>query len=255
MKKIKNLTAAVLILCLIASPIFVFPSYSSENSTFLYDGANTLTSSEESCISKKLENYSNKHSINIAIYTEENPYPVDAEYYAENVYSKMNYPYSGGILLYLSNDGEGTDWYMLPKGSAYSAFNDDAMDDLEDEVIPLLANGEFKKGYERFAEICSQVMIAAENGEVYKGKFDILPAIIISAVIGIAVGLISVSIMKASLKSVRAKKGAAEYTRSGSMNVTHSRDIYLYSTVTRTAKPKSSSSGGRSRGGGRGGRF
>ncbi|MBQ7219263.1 MAG: TPM domain-containing protein, partial [Ruminococcus sp.] len=62
------------------------------------------------------------------------------------------------------------------------------------------------------------------------------------------------------LKTVAMQRGAASYVRSGSMNVTQSRDTYLYSTVSRTRREKSSSgssthSTGGSSFGGSGGKF
>ena len=48
--------------------------------------------------------------------------------------------------------------------------------------------------------------------------------------------------MRAQLKSVRSQESAVDYVRSGSMDVTRSNDIFLYNTVTRTAKPKDDTS-------------
>ena len=69
--------------------------------------------------------------------------------------------------------------------------------------------------------------------------------------VGMLIGLIAVGIMASMMKSVKAKNHAADYVRPGSMRLTHQRDIFLYSHVHRTAKPKNTSSG--SSGGSRGG--
>ena len=64
--------------------------------------------------------------------------------------------------------------------------------------------------------------------------------------------------MRAQLKSVRSQERAVDYVRSGSMDVTRSNDIFLYNTVTRTAKPKDDTSdtgGSDSSHGGTGGSF
>ena len=72
----------------------------------------------------------------------------------------------------------------------------------------------------------------------------------------IITAMIIMMILCSQLKSVKMEKGAVNYVRPGSMNVTQSRDSYLYSTVSRTAKPKDSgssthtSSGGGTHGGG-----
>ena len=74
--------------------------------------------------------------------------------------------------------------------------------------------------------------------------------ILISIGGGLLIALIVVLIMKAGMKTVRANNPANYYVRDGSMNVNFSRDIYLYSTVTRVRRSQESSgSSGGSRGG------
>lgn len=51
--------------------------------------------------------------------------------------------------------------------------------------------------------------------------------------------------MKGKLKTVRAQKAANSYMKKDSMQITESRDLFLYHTVTRTAKASGGSSGGR----------
>jgi uncharacterized protein len=47
--------------------------------------------------------------------------------------------------------------------------------------------------------------------------------------------------MKSKLKTVRYKAEANSYVRPGSMNITVSRDLFLYRTVAVSPKPKSNS--------------
>jgi uncharacterized protein len=78
----------------------------------------------------------------------------------------------------------------------------------------------------------------------------------LALLIGFAIAMIFLSIKKKQLTTVAMQRGAVNYVRPGSMNVTASRDTYLYSTVSRTARPKDSgssshtSSGGGTHGGG-----
>ena len=50
--------------------------------------------------------------------------------------------------------------------------------------------------------------------------------------------------MRRKLKTVRKQDRAASYVRQGSMEVTRSNDFYLYSTVSKSAKPKNEDSNG-----------
>ena len=74
-------------------------------------------------------------------------------------------------------------------------------------------------------------------------------SLLIAIGIGFAIAMIIMLILKSQLKSVKPEHGAANYVRPGSMNVTASRDSFLYRTVNRTAKPKNNSSSSSSSGG------
>ena len=65
---------------------------------------------------------------------------------------------------------------------------------------------------------------------------DIVIAVCISVVIGIIIGFIGSGIMKSKLKSVSYQSGAADYVVPDSFKLNDSRDIYLYSTVTKTER-------------------
>ena len=62
---------------------------------------------------------------------------------------------------------------------------------------------------------------------------DIIIAVCISVVVGIIIGFI---IMKSKLASVRYQSGAADYMVPDSFKLNDSRDVYLYSTVTKTER-------------------
>lgn len=62
---------------------------------------------------------------------------------------------------------------------------------------------------------------------------DPLAVILISIAIGLAVGLTTVLLMKRAMSTVRKQKRADNYTRAGSFSLEESRDLFLYSTVTR----------------------
>ena len=79
-----------------------------------------------------------------------------------------------------------------------------------------------------------------------KQPFDILMNLIIAAAVGFVVAKVVTGIMKGKLKTVRFQAGAGSYVKAGSMNVTESRDLFLFANVTRSPRPKESSSGGSS---------
>lgn len=78
--------------------------------------------------------------------------------------------------------------------------------------------------------------------------FSPLGALIIAVVIGLIVALIVTGIMKLGLRSVFSEPKADSYMKKDSLRLTKNYDLFLYQSVTRTEKPKesstSSSSGG-----------
>lgn len=68
--------------------------------------------------------------------------------------------------------------------------------------------------------------------------FDPGAALLIALAVGAVVALVVILILRGQLKSVRAQRGAADYTRPGSMVVTERYEHFLYRHVDRTAKPK-----------------
>lgn len=69
-------------------------------------------------------------------------------------------------------------------------------------------------------------------------EFNISGTVMLSLGVGLVISLIITGIMRAGMKSVRAQRAAANYIRRGSMTVVRRSDVYLYSHVTKTARPQ-----------------
>lgn len=64
-------------------------------------------------------------------------------------------------------------------------------------------------------------------------------AVLIAVGLGFIPAIITVSVMKRQLQSVRFQPTATKYVRSGSFELTSKADIFRYSTVTKTERPGS----------------
>ena len=62
--------------------------------------------------------------------------------------------------------------------------------------------------------------------------------IVISIVVGLVIALIVTSVMRSSLKSVSKQYTAGYYVKEAGLQLTKSKDIYMYKKVDRTPKPK-----------------
>lgn len=70
------------------------------------------------------------------------------------------------------------------------------------------------------------------------GDYDVKGSLLISLGVGVAVSTVVCIILYSTLKSVHFKNNANDYVKDGSMKLTRQSDLYLYSTVSRTPKPK-----------------
>jgi uncharacterized protein len=152
-----------------------------------------------------------------------------------------------GIMFFFST--EYRDYFILTSGSARSDFGNDELYDIESATLDLMRGGYY------FDAFCA---FTAETAKVL--SFNVSKSVIIALVIGLIIALIVTGSMKSKLKTVKKQYRAENYVINGSLNITEANTLYLYSHVSRRAKPKSNSSGsfksssGRSYGG-RGGRL
>ena len=66
----------------------------------------------------------------------------------------------------------------------------------------------------------------------------------ISFVAGLVIALIIVACMISKLKSVHMQAAAGNYVKDGSVDISEMRDLYLYSNITKRARPKNDSNNG-----------
>lgn len=123
--------------------------------------------------------------------------------------------------------------------------NDNAKDELREYVTEDMTVGDYYTAFVKYADKASEMAFSInEDGSRNKASFPWMFRIIISIAIGIVLALIICFIIKSQLTSVSMKSNAADYVREGSLKITSQSDRFLYSNVTKTAKPKNNSSSG-----------
>lgn len=224
----------------------------------LVDEADLLSESDEAKILSRLDELSEKYKYDIVIVTQKSIGNKSEVAFADDYYDNNGYGFGEdftGLLLLITFDEYGGIWYISTCGEAISAFSDSTIDSIGSEMSSDLASDDFYSAFNIFLDECDYYI----NGYVNGFPFNASKNLIISLVVGFVIAFLVVSSMKSKLKSVELQRDATTYVKQGSMQITQSRDFYLYRTVTRTAKPKNNSSthtssSGRSHGGG-GGRF
>ena len=173
-----------------------------------------------------------------------------AEEYAKSCYDVFCYDENAMLLLVSISEGE---WYILTNGACYHRISNADTQNMGGILVEYLRDGEYYEGFAMFPELAEEAFCDSTPGEESApAKKNYGKTIAISMVVGFAIAGIAVGIMAYQMKSVRKQTDASDYVRSGSMQIRDRRDIFLYSHVSRSPKPKSNSSGS-SGGGSRGG--
>ncbi len=214
-----------------------------EDQTYLYDMGDVLSDHEEMQINSRLGELSESAATELLVFTVDQYGTADEDQTATYCHQ---YSLTGNaVVLVLAFSEYGNSYYFAAYGEAWDVFNDRAYDKVEDAFVPDLRNGDYAEGLLAYGEACAEVITS--HGKLPAG--GIVLCILIGGLLSF---LIPMNILKGQLKTVRSQPAAASYIKTGSMEVTHSRDTFLYRNVSRVAKPQNNSSGG-SRGGGGGG--
>ncbi len=224
----------------------------------LVDEAELLSKSEAEKLLATLDEISERRQLDIVVVTNNSLGEKNVTQYADDFFDYNGYGFGenhDGILLLLSMDTR--EWAISTCGSGIDIFTDRGQEYMTDEFLPYISDGEYYDGFNRFAELCDEFAGEyADSGKAYdygnmpKQPFGWVKAIIGSLPIGLVAGLIVALVLCSQLNSVKPQNLADEYAKKGSLKLTEKNDLYLYHTITRTARPKDtdSSSGGSSGG-------
>ena len=221
--------------------------------TRVVDMADLLDNSEEADLLSMLDEISNRQELDVVVVTVntlDGKTPMD---YADDFYDYNGYGFGenrDGVLLLVCM--EDRDWRISTSGYGITVFTDAGIEYISEKFLPDLSDGNYADAFTTYAELCDEFITQARTGDPYdtnnlpKEPFNVFTSLLISLAVGILVSLIVTGKMKGKLKTVRMQPAAEEYVRKGSMLVTESSDLFLYSHVDRRAKSKDNDSGGRS---------
>lgn len=231
----------------------------------LIDEVGLLTPDQAAFINENLEAIRAEFGLDVAVYIEEKMSGYSAMGTADDIYDYGGYGAGSGydgILLYISMDPR--EYHFTTHGYGMEAFTDNGLSYLESIIQPFLAEDNYYDALYSFCEGCDMLLEMASTGE----PFDKVPFSLDAALFYVFVALIVPPIiafckMRGKLKKMKtavSQSTAANYMKQGSMTLSASRDIYLYSNVTKVRRVQNNSSSshtsssGRTHGG-RGGSF
>ena len=251
-KKILRLIGAFTVFCIFAM-MFV-GVFAQDGKRRLVDNANLLSPSEYENLSSKLDEISERQDCDIVVVTEKSIGTKTPHAYADDCFERNDYGMGedkSGIMLLI--DMEERDWDIRASAGA-KAFTEAGMKYISDKFLPDLKDGNYSKAFEIFAEQCDKFIAHWKSeGKAYdKGSLPKEPLGLLETSISVAVGILlawlTVCYMKKQLNTVAKKAQADDYVKENSLHIKNSRDIFLYSNITMTARPKSDSDSSTHRG-------
>lgn len=234
-----------LLLCMVV----VIPTFAASDLPRLVDNADLLTDIEESTLLSKLNEISERQQADVVVVTADTldgKMPMD---YADDFYDYNGYGFGAdkdGVLLLVSM--EDRDWWMSTTGYGITAITDAGIEYISEKFLSDLSDGDYADAFTTYAELCDDFFTQARSGQPYdtghmpKQPFNIARNLLIALIVGFVIALIATGVMKGKLKTVRFQSAASNYVKANSMNVTESRDMFLYTHVDRRAKPKDTDS-------------
>lgn len=217
------------------------------------DMADILSDDEEAALNNRLDEISLRQNMDITLVTsaDMNGYTSISDY-AEELYEYCNYGYGDnkdGVLLFVCMSDH--DWYIATHGRGIFVFTDAGIKYIGKKMKSDLSGGNYASAFDTYAGLCDDFITQANTGKPYdKNNLPRNPLSPVWIPVALAAGIIAafivVCIMKHKLKSVGIQKTANSYIKDGSLNITESRDLFLYRTVTKSEKAKSSTSSGSS---------
>ncbi len=244
------------------------------------DEAGLLTESEVARLQEKAEEYSEYWQQDIVIYTTNDIGNLSAMEAADDYFDYNGFGqgsnYSGVVLLL---DMGGREYWISTTGDSITYITDYGIEYIGDEIINELSNGYYADAFDAYLDAVDYLFNQAASGKVY----DVSGAsnhssssssgqdwsYVFTMAFGTAsmIAIVFCVFFIMQLHSKARKRSAADYVAGRGLNLTRSRDLYLYSNTRRVRKQENNGGGGgrggssthrgssgRSHGGG-GGRF
>ena len=182
--------------------------------THVIDETGTLSSSELSDLTKKMDKVSSDHNIDAVIYITGSLNGRLVTDVADDYYDYSGYQDNGILILISTTDRQ---WAISTRGTCINAFTDAGQKYIADDILDDMKESNYYAALKKFADHTEDFMKAYEKGKPYdngnlpKKPFKAIRDGIISILAGLGIGFGRVSLLKAETKTVKEAKNASGY--------------------------------------------
>ncbi len=224
--------------------------YAQDHPARLVDDAGLLDLGDFQVITEELDEVSEKWQFDVVIVTVNSLDGKTAEAYADDYYDYNGYGYGDdkdGILFLVAMDDR--EWHISTTGYGITAFTDDGIDYMGDQLVSELSDEEYKWVFDRYVSLCDQYLEAAENGEPYgDGHYPLnlfsWGRVFLSLLVGFVLAIFWGNGKAALLKSVKKQEEASHYKTAEGLKLTNKQDRLIGQHVTSHVIEKDSGGSG-----------
>lgn len=262
----------LLILCIGLLLSIAVPGNAESEPPYIIDNAYLLLREEETSLEEKAQTLRQEYGMDIVIVTVESLDGATPQDYADDYFDENGYGYGpdrSGVLLLLSM--EERDWYISTSGDAIYALTDYGIQQSMELPLTYLSHDGYYLGFDTWLDALPTYFDAYRNGapidgyaddsgDYYHGDQESVvyyeekhsPNLFLAMGLGLFFALLAMLGMLAAMNTKRQKYSAGDYLQAGSYRLRTQQDFFLYSNVSKTARPSESSgsSGHSSSGGG-----
>lgn len=251
-----------LILCLLLLP---FPMTAAAAGTYVIDEAGLLDAVSEEVLQESAAGIYETYGVELVILTVDTLGFKSAQEYADDSYDEGGYGDNGILFLLAMAERE---WYISTTGTAIDALHDNALMEIEYEIIPYLSDGAYYEGFAKLQSILpyyldqqitdsgTEIYYDAQ-GERYTVDYDDYGEapdsginLFFSLILGAVIAAFALMGMRSTMNTKTAQRGAANYQTEGSYRLTRQQDLFLYSNVTKRPRQQNTGTPGARTGGG-----
>ena len=255
MKRIVSLLFVCLLCISLAVPCFAEDFVNPP----IADAAGYLSESQLAELSEKIDGIRQKYNFEVAIVTESEMSGNTAMSTADDIYDYLGYGAGvndDGIMLYICSGTR--EYHITTHADGLRVFNEKGIEYLKKNIEAELTNDNYYIAMDVFADLCNELLEMAANGKPYNKKQISMTYLLMVIGGALLIPFIIAKVMTNSqlskMKTAVENDYAANYVKNGSKRLDFSRDIFLYSNITKTERPKNDSgshksSSGRTHGG------
>ena len=218
-----------------------FQEFNDPDAPRMVDSAEIFSPTEEARILAKVNEIRSKYNVDLVVFTDKTTYGFPRYLYAEDFFVFNGYgfgPRLDGSVLFISMEPGNRGWYSAFSGTAENMIDSQKLNYIDDQMEPHMIDGDYADGVLAYLDALDYVY---GHGRV---PLNFTGPALFGAIFGLVVAGITSAVLKSQMNKVHKATSADTYIRPGSFNLTGSRDVYLYSTYTRTRRSSERTGGG-----------